>query len=167
CTCKKKKKMMKRRDGHVEYSSKSSFPMLLETWLRTPLRSPLPVLLKACRIVSILSSLPNLEPKLGERGLCVVESGLPGSRPPRFGETSSPLKDVELLVGGEVLKPYADVGERSGDGDLFCDNIGKLPEYAVACRVSRLGNRSFASTCSALTTSANETKLKRRTEVVS
>lgn len=158
---------MKRRDYHVEYSSKSSFPMLLETWLRTPLRSPLPVLLKACRMVSILSSLPNLGPKLGETGLCVVESGLPGSRPLRFGETSSPLTDVEILVGGEVLNPYDDVGERSGDGDLFCDNIGKLPENVVAGRTSRLGNSSFVSTCSALTTSANETKLKRRTEVVS
>ena len=114
--------------------------MLLETWLRTPLRSPLPVLLRACRIVSILSSLPKLEPKLGERGLCVVECGLPGSRPPRFGETSSPLKDVEILVGGEVLNPYDDVGERNGDGDLFCDNRGKLPENVVPGRASRLGS---------------------------
>lgn len=150
----------------IEQSRISSLPKVLETGLFTLLRSPLPVLLSACPIVSILSSPPVLDANLEDEGLCTVGSGLPGPWPLWFGEISNPFKEVDMLVGGDVPKSWDDVGECSGDGDLSCDVLRtKLSEHAAACGVSRLGNGSLISADSALTTSANETKLNRRISV--
>lgn len=82
-------------------------------------------------------------------------------KPVRVGEKSSPLKDGAILVGGDVPNPWEDVGDRKGDGDRFC--TAELEEKEATGKQSRLVASSLASACSALTTSANDMKLKRRT----
>lgn len=69
-------------------------------------RSPLPVFLKACRIVSTLMS----PPKLVDTGLW--EEPAVGSP----GDNSGLEKDAAMLVGGEVLNACEEVGDRRGDG---------------------------------------------------
>jgi hypothetical protein len=59
-------------------STVSSTPIALVVWLMTPPKSPLPVLLNACRIVSTFSS--PLKPE--DTGLWARGSGLPGRRTP-------------------------------------------------------------------------------------
>lgn len=84
-------------------------------------------------------------------------------KPVRVGDKSRPLKDVEILVGGEVPNPWDDVGDRKGDGDRFC--TAELEEKEATGKQSRAVASSLASACSALTTSANDMKLKRRTSI--
>lgn len=81
----------------------------LKGWLLIPLKSPLPVLLKAWLIVSMVSSPPFV-------GGC-AEIGLPSGC--LRGESSTPLIDADLLVGGVVPKPCDDTGDRTGEGDLY------------------------------------------------
>ena len=88
----------------------SSFPTALKGWLLNPLRSPLPVFRKACLMVSMFSSPPRgADPPGG--------GGLPAPRTLRLGDASRPLPEVETLVGGDVLKPWEDTGDRSGEGE--------------------------------------------------
>ena len=35
-----------------------------------------------------------------------------------LGESSTPLTDADLLVGGDVPNPGDDIGDRTGEGDL-------------------------------------------------
>ena len=88
----------------------SSPPVALIGWLLAPLRSPLPVFLKACLIVSIVSSPLSL-------GWLWPEKGLPGPRPPPPGDVSIPLEDTGLLKTGEPPKPCEGIGERTGEGE--------------------------------------------------
>jgi hypothetical protein len=74
------------------------------------------------------------------------------------------LNDVDMLVGGDVPKPWEDTGECSGDGDTLrypaLVGLGLVVHFWT---LSLLGRLSFVSAFSAFTTSANEMKLKRRT----
>lgn len=106
-------------------SSLLMVPRILERWLLTPVKSPLPIFLNACCIVSTFSSPPKSVLNLGEWGLCGIGSGLPARRAPNTGEASSPLTEVEILVDGELPYPCDDVGERIGDGDNSCGTAGE------------------------------------------
>ena len=83
--------------------------------LRTPPRSPEPVLLRACVMVSTFSS-PGT-PMGGREGDMDrdVDTGL--ARGFRLGDVSIPLTDPDLLCGGEAPPPELDTGERMGEGD--------------------------------------------------
>lgn len=81
--------------------------MVLTARLVMP-RSPLAVFLKACRMVSTFRSPPKLE----ETGLWAALAV--GNR---VGDMSNPLKEVVMLVGGEVPSPCEEDGEGNGDGD--------------------------------------------------
>ncbi len=79
--------------------------------LRKPLRSPLPVFLKACRMVSMLRS-----------------------PVPRLGDAS--CIDGETLVGGEVPCAAEDTGDLIGEGDLGAPILGWLVIAAESRRPS-------------------------------
>jgi hypothetical protein len=44
--------------------------------------------------------------------------GLPNGLPPRCGESSKFLIEADLLVGGDVPRPWDDTGDLIGEGDL-------------------------------------------------
>ena len=136
----------------------SSLPTALNGWLLKPLKSPLPVFRKACLIVSMFSSPPRgAEPPGG--------GGLPAPRVLRLGDVSRPLPEVETLVGGDVLRPCEDTGDRSGEGDRGMEVKPEVPRMPVAWLESLL-SPSWAA-CSECTTSAKEMKLRRRISDVS
>jgi hypothetical protein len=132
----------------------SSAPMALIGGLRKWLKSPLPVLRSACRMVSTLISLP------AARGELCPGSGLPAPLGPRLGEVSNPLTDAVTLVGGDVPGAAEDVGERRGEGERGGTKEGWLVTWVESRRAS-------PCSCSPWTTSANEMKLRRRTSVES
>jgi hypothetical protein len=43
-----------------------------------------------------------------------------------LGESSMPLTDADLLVGGEVPRPGDDTGDLIGDGDLLTPDDNEL-----------------------------------------
>lgn len=50
--------------------------------------------------------------------------GLPnGLRP---GDSSNPFTEADLLVGGEVPKPWDETGDRTGEGDLLMAEDSEL-----------------------------------------
>lgn len=91
-------------------STESSFPIGLIGAVRNPLRSPLPVFLNACLIVSILRS-----------------------PVPRCGDDS--WKDGETLVGGDEPSG-ADTGDLIGEGDRGTDIVGWLVTLVESRRES-------------------------------
>src|ERR1700742_4782196 len=89
----------------------SSLPTALSGGLRKWLRSPLPVFRSACRMVSMLISLPPANGELWPGSGLTVPLGA------RLGDVSNPLTDAVTLVGGDVPGAADEVGDRRGEGD--------------------------------------------------
>lgn len=125
--------------------------------LRCAPRSVLPVRLNAWDIVSMFSS------PLARR-LCSVDVGLPKGF--RTGDMLKPLRDPELLFGGEVSPPCEDTGDLIGEGErpALRDDREVNP---ARCIDSRLPATAEGGPCSAWTTSAKEMKLNRLTSAES
>lgn len=106
-------------------------------------------------------SMFNSPPKVPGGGLWPQSRGLPATRPPRLGEVSNPFVEGDTLVGGDVLKPCDETGERIGDGERFrAANKAVLVERPAMYMESRFEAWSV-SACSPWTRSANDTKLRR------
>lgn len=105
----------------------------------------------------------NSPPKVLGGGLWPQSRGLPATRVPQLGELSKPFVEGDTLVGGDVPKPWDETGERIGDGERFCvANNAALVDRPAMYIESRFEAWSV-SACSPLTTSANDTKLRRWT----
>ena len=121
--------------------------------------SPLLASFDICCLLSASISPLGLE----SGALGAVGGGLPALLPPRCRVDSMPMNEGEALVGGDVPSALENVGDWSGDGDLFWRAVTpEVPWRAAVCEGSRLGICSAASALSAFRTSANEMKLSRR-----